>query len=268
LRVCGFAGFGLRGVAGFGVPVSGERWAQSFPNPRPDTPRNLKPDTSTPPQYLEGMDSEHLDSHRASLSACRKCAFADSSIRPIVSRAVDPRAMLVGQAPGKVEAAGGQPFAGRAGKQLFRWFERAGIAEDRFRDRVYIAAITRCFPGSNVSGRGDRVPSVEERQACSPWLDAELTLIRPNVLILVGRLAITRFLPAVPLEELIGRAHAVEHAGGRSLAIPLPHPSGASSWIHQGNHRRLLADAIALVEEHASPLIGDRGSGIGDRATA
>jgi uracil-DNA glycosylase len=170
-----------------------------------------------------------------------------SDVVPIVSRAVSPRAMLVGQAPGKVEAEGGKPFAGRAGKTLFRWLSRAGIDEPTARRRIYIAAITRCYPGPSPSGRGDRVPSNAEQEACSVWLDAELDLIRPKLLILVGRLAITRFLPNVPLAELVGRGREVVYRGGNAVAIPLPHPSGASSWIHEGNHPQLLDAAIALI---------------------
>jgi uracil-DNA glycosylase len=67
------------------------------------------------------------------------------------------------------------------------------------------------------------------------------------LLIPVGRLAISRFLPNAPLDQLIGQAHDVTHAGGRSLAIPLPHPSGASSWIYQGDHPRLLARALEMI---------------------
>ena len=188
-----------------------------------------------------------LEAHCRALAACRACGLSNDIV-PIVSRATSPKAMLVGQAPGKVEAAGGRPFAGRAGKTLFRWLERAGIDEARARQRIYIAAVTRCYPGPSPSGRGDRVPSNIEQQACAQWLDAELEIIRPKLLIPVGRLAMLRFLPNLPLEELIGRAHDVEHRGGRSIAIPLPHPSGASSWIHQGNHPELLDAALSLIQ--------------------
>jgi len=167
--------------------------------------------------------------------------------------------MLVGQAPGKVEAAGGKPFAGRAGKTLFRWLERAGVDEETARKRIYIAAITRCYPGPSPSGRGDRVPSNAEQEACSVWLDAELELIRPKLLILVGRLAITRFLPNAPLDQLVGRSHEVRHRGGTTLTIPLPHPSGASSWIHEGDHPQLLEQAITLIGEELQRLGIGRG---------
>jgi len=188
-----------------------------------------------------------LEAHCRALTACRACGLSNDIV-PIVSRATSPKAMLVGQAPGKVEAVGGRPFAGRAGKTLFRWLERAGIDEATARQRIYIAAVTRCYPGPSPSGRGDRVPSNTEQQACAKWLDAELEIIRPKLLIPVGRLAMLRFLPNLPLEELIGRAHEVEHRGGRSIAIPLPHPSGASSWVHQGDHPKLLDAALSLIQ--------------------
>jgi len=86
------------------------------------------------------------------------------------------------------------------------------------------------------------------------WLNDELKIIRPEVIIPVGRLAITRFLPDRPLDEIIGRSHDVEHVGGKSLAIPLPHPSGASSWIHQGDHPELLDRALGLIGRELSRL--------------
>jgi len=198
-----------------------------------------------------------LQAHCRALAACRICGHP-ADVVPIVSQAVRPRVMLVGQAPGKVEAAGGKPFAGRAGKTLFRWLERAGVDEETARRRIYIAAVTRCYPGPSPSGRGDRVPSPAEQQACAAWLDAELGIIRPTLLIPVGRLAITRFLPNVSLDQLIGKSHDVTHVGGGSVAIPLPHPSGASSWIHEGDHPRLLERALYLIGRQLEQLgVGD-----------
>jgi uracil-DNA glycosylase len=194
-----------------------------------------------------------LESHRRGLASCRRCGLS-VEVSPIISLARRPRVMLVGQAPGKVEAGGGRAFAGRAGKTLFRWLERVGLDEATARARIYIAAMTRCYPGPSPSGRGDRVPSQAERANCSTWLEDELRLLRPRLLLPVGRLAIERFLPRLPLEELIGREHEIEHAGGRAVAIPLPHPSGASSWIHQGNHQLLLTHALELIGERLAEL--------------
>jgi uracil-DNA glycosylase len=187
-----------------------------------------------------------LDAHRDALLRCRRCVLGPH-ITPIASRALRPRAMLVGQAPGKVEAEGGVPFAGRAGKTLFGWLARAGLSEEEAREEIYIAAVTRCFPGPHPSGRGDRVPSKQEQVQCADWLEAELRIIRPGLLIPVGRLAIERFLPPLPLNELIGTRHSVPHVGGRSTVIPLPHPSGASSWLYQNDNKKLLERAIQLI---------------------
>lgn len=165
----------------------------------------------------------------------------------MVSGATGARVMLIGQAPGKVESEGGRPFSGRAGKTLFRWLARAGIDEATAREKIYISAVTRCYPGAHPSGRGDRVPTRLEQAGCADWLENELRLIQPELLIPVGRLAIEKFLPSLPLSQLIGTKRMVEHAGGRSLVIPLPHPSGASSWIHQHDNAALVEKAIRLI---------------------
>ena len=195
-----------------------------------------------------------LTRHRSALAACQRCRLG-AGIRPVASRASNPRAMLVGQAPGKVEAAGGVPFSGRAGQTLFRWLAKAGIDEAAAREIIYISAVTRCYPGPHPSGRGDRVPSRQEQSSCADWLEAELQIVQPELLIPVGRLSIERFLPNIPLSELIGTKRIVEHAGGRSVVIPLPHPSGASSWVHQPGNKVLLENAIGLIGEELERVV-------------
>jgi uracil-DNA glycosylase len=185
-----------------------------------------------------------LDAHREALAGCRRCAHADARVLPIISEARRPRVMLVGQAPGKSEIEDRRAFAGRAGRTLFKWMERAGLDEASFRRDVYIAAVTRCYPGPSPSGRGDRVPSPEEQAHCAPWLEAELDLIRPALIIPVGRLAIDRFLENEPLDRLIGRVHRVRVQGREVALIPLPHPSGASSWVNLPANRALLDRAL------------------------
>jgi len=181
----------------------------------------------------------------------------------VVSQAIHPRVMLVGQAPGKVEAGSGKPFSGRAGRTLFRWLERAGLDEAAAREKIYISAVTRCFPGAHPSGRGDRVPTRDEQAQCADWLDAEMRIITPSLLIPVGRLAIERFLPKLPLNELIGTRRVVEHESGKSVVIPLPHPSGASSWIHEAGNKVLLERAIELIRaELVSLRVVVPGSGL------
>lgn len=191
-----------------------------------------------------------LDAHREALAACRRCALP-AGVRPVTSGARAPRVMLVGQAPGRSEMSEGRAFTGRAGRTLFRWLAKAGLSEELVRERVLIAAVTRCFPGSHPSGRGDRVPSPRERRACRPWLDAELELVRPELVVLVGRLAVTELLGPEPLDELVGRLQRLEHVGGRSRCVVLPHPSGASGWVHQPGNRERLARALRLLAREA-----------------
>lgn len=176
---------------------------------------------------------------------------------PIVSLARRPTVMLVGQAPGKIEIDRRKPFAGRAGKTLFRWLARAGIREVDARSCIYISAMTRCFPGPHPSGRGDRVPSRLELDTCRSWLEDELRLIRPRLVIPVGKLAIGYFLGEQPLDQTVGKRHRAAHVGGSSIVIPLPHPSGASSWIHTSGHAALV--------ERALTMIGDEMRGLGAR---
>lgn len=196
-----------------------------------------------------------LDAHAAALAACRRCTFDDPAILPVLSTAREPLAMLVGQAPGKTEVLDRRPFAGRAGRTLFRWLASVGIDEQVARTGIYIAAITRCFPGSSPSGRGDRVPSPAQIANCSAWLDAEIAMIRPAVIIPVGRLAIERFLGSGLLSELIGRTHKLGDIPGSPVAIPLPHPSGASSWIHAPGHMDLVKRSLELIATRLPALV-------------
>ena len=196
-----------------------------------------------------------LDTHATALAACRRCTFDDPAILPVVSAAREPLAMLVGQAPGKTEVVDRRPFAGRAGKTLFRWLGEVGIGEDVARRRIYIAAMTRCFPGSSPTGRGDLVPSPSQIANCSAWLDAEIEIIRPRLIIPVGRLAIERFLGTAPLADLVGRSHELSQLPGVSVAIPLPHPSGASSWIHGPGHLELVRESLRLIALQLPELV-------------
>lgn len=157
--------------------------------------------------------------------------------------------LLVGQAPGAKEPVLGRPFAWTAGKQLFKWFLPLGLDEARFRERIYMAAVCRCFPGKAPSG-GDRVPSESEIENCRPWLERELELLRPDLIVPVGRLAIEQFLAARPLVEQIGVVHSFAHRARRIDVIPLPHPSGASTWPRNEPGKTLTERALALIAAH------------------
>jgi uracil-DNA glycosylase family 4 len=156
--------------------------------------------------------------------------------------------MIIGQAPGAVELTTGLPFSGRAGAELRRWLAVAGVDEAHL---PYRTAITKCFPGKAPSGAGDRRPSPPEIALCAPWLDAELALVRPRVLLLVGTLAIERFWGKAPLSEVVGTSR-VE---GERVLIPLPHPSGASRWLNEPGHRALLQRALRIVRREVRVAI-------------
>src|SRR5580692_1756542 len=135
-----------------------------------------------------------LDQHVRRLLACRLCPEMH---KPVVSGcAVVSPVLLVGQAPGDKEPKLGRPFAWTAGKTLFKWFHEAlGWSEDETRDGVYFAAVCRCFPGTRAEG-GDRVPAPDEIANCARWLGREFELLRPQLVLPVGKLAITQFLGA------------------------------------------------------------------------
>jgi len=174
----------------------------------------------------------------------------------VVGRPVDSRIILVGQAPGDKEPRLGRPFAWTAGKTLFKWFSGAlGWSEEQARDRIYFAAVCRCFPGKRPKG-GDRVPSPDEVEACAPWLAREFELLRPALVIPVGRLAMESLLGPAPMSERVGRMFRVSLAGIEADCVPLPHPSGASPWHRMEPGRTLLGRALGLIAAH--PAVGAR----------
>ncbi len=158
--------------------------------------------------YLHAGYFLTLEELYGQLAVCRRCAEAGYYIgsQPIFIGHPGATFMTVGQAPGRHEAeVSHQPFSGPAGRRLFRWLAEAGFDEGAFRASQAMAAITRCYPGPHPAGRGDRVPAREEQALCAYWLEQELAIIQPRVLILIGRLAIDRFLPDQrSLAELVG----------------------------------------------------------------
>lgn len=189
-----------------------------------------------------------LADHLARLRACRLCPRMHAPV--VVGRAVPSRIILVGQAPGDKEPKLGRPFAWTAGQTLFKWFcDGLGWTEDETRDRVYFAAVCRCFPGKKPAG-GDRVPAPDEIANCSRWLAAEFDLLHPQLVLPVGKLAIAQFLPAAPLTEHIGKNFPITYRGHTADCIPLPHPSGASPWHRMAPGRALLRQAFALIAAH------------------
>jgi uracil-DNA glycosylase len=188
-----------------------------------------------------------IEQHQARLRACTACPDMIGPV--VVGRPVVSPVMMIGQAPGVKEGPAGRPFAWTAGKTLFKWFASIGLDEEAFRSRVYMAAVCRCYPGKNPKG-GDRLPSKLEVANCDRWLQAEYALLKPRLVILVGKLAIERFLPAGRLSDVVGKLHPVTLAGQPAELAPLPHPSGLSTWFKTEPGISLLAQALELIEQH------------------
>jgi uracil-DNA glycosylase len=169
----------------------------------------------------------------------------------IIGQPVPAEILLVGQAPGDREGDLGRPFAWTAGKTLFKWFESIGVQEKDFRQQVYMSAVCRCFPGKNPKG-GDRVPAKDEIDICSRWLNKEVELLQPKLLIPVGKLAISQYLAVDKLVDVIGKKFTQNINGVDVEIIPLPHPSGASTWHRMSPGKELLAQALALLAQHES----------------
>ncbi len=186
-------------------------------------------------------------SHQAALKQCRSCPDMLGPV--VVGHPVISSVMLIGQAPGDKEGAAGKPFAWTAGKTLFRWFEQIGMSESSFRQTVYMAAVCRCFPGKQPKG-GDRVPSQPEIDRCRCWLDQEIELLHPRLILPVGKLAIAQFLAMDKLTQVIGKTFTIELAGSPVDLIPLPHPSGASTWHRTEPGKGLLQSALSQIESH------------------
>jgi uracil-DNA glycosylase len=221
------------------------------------------------------------------MRACRLCLDAGHAITAgaVFRGGPDARVMLIGQAPGNTEVTAQRPFNAGSGRRLFQWLGEAGWDEDEFRDTAYMTAVTKCYPGTNASGKGDRVPSRAEQALCRPFLEREIRLIDPFLLILVGGLAIKLLYPAnARLDELIGTAayfppgamgdplnfnlaEATIISGVEALpaqadapptsarptsvsgrfVVPLPHPSGASLWPNKPENQALIRRATELL---------------------
>jgi uracil-DNA glycosylase len=174
----------------------------------------------------------------------------------VVGRPISSRILLVGQAPGDKEPKLGRPFAWTAGRTLFKWFtEAVGWSEEEVRGRIYFAAVCRCFPGKRPEG-GDRVPAPQEIENCSRWLKREVEILRPSLVLPVGKLAITQFLPPASLNDMIGKAFRITYHGHAADCIPLPHPSGASPWHRMEPGKTLLRRALALLAAHDAVRMG------------
>jgi uracil-DNA glycosylase len=222
------------------------------------------------------MDKESLLEIQTRMRYCRLCQEAGYQITPgaIFTGHQQARIMVIGQAPGRTEVEAKRPFNAGSGRRLFQWLAEAGWTEKQFRRDHYMTAVTKCYPGKNDSGHGDRVPSKPEQKLCRPFLQQELRLVAPQLIIPVGGLAISLFYNRrAILKEIIGTAKYVPEdqssdiLSGSALnaeiyhsfedqlsskgqwIVPLPHPSGASIWPNNSENKKLIRHTISLLND-------------------
>ena len=182
-------------------------------------------------------------------AACRRCLEAGHPIdpRPVFAGRAGQRAYLFGLAPGRVEAETSLPWQGRAGRTLRRWLE---LDEEAFFARFYCASVTRCYPGPSPSGRGDRRATPAEEALCASWREEELRLLRPGLVVTVGVAAAGHLLGIRRLTDAVGKSYLLDDA----VAVPLPHPSGASGWLNERTNRARLGKALAQVRRELAHI--------------
>jgi uracil-DNA glycosylase len=163
--------------------------------------------------------------------------------RPLVHGRASDRMMVIGQAPGHRSVAKGRSFSGPGGSILQKWLEQAGFPHGYLHEHTYLSSLTRCDPGRNPRGDGDRRPSPQEVALCRPFLEAELELLQPKVVLLVGAMAIEAYFGKAKLEDVIGTFQ--ERDG--MMFLPLPHPSGVSRWLNDAEHLKLLQRALDIL---------------------
>ncbi|HLH63417.1 MAG TPA: uracil-DNA glycosylase family protein [Ktedonobacteraceae bacterium] len=196
----------------------------------------------------QGIDrAEAIAALQQRIRACRRCQERGyiREAHPIVSGRTTDRILVIGQAPGHRSIAKELPFSGPGGRILQKWLEQAGFPPGYLHEHTYLSSLTRCDPGRNPRGNGDRRPSPQEVALCRPFLDAELELLRPRVVLLVGTMAIETFFGKGRLEDIIGTFK--ERDG--MLFLPLPHPSGVSRWLNGTEHMELLRQALGILAE-------------------
>lgn len=188
--------------------------------------------------------AQRLAELHSEMGICERCVaagyLAQANTVGATRGRIGDAVMVVGQAPGHLSVERAMPFAGPGGVILDRWLQQAGFAAGALHREVYLSALTRCDPGKNPRGTGDRKPSPPEMALCRPYLLRELNLIRPQVILPVGGMAIAAFLGPQRLEDVIGESF--ERNG--VLLLPLPHPSGVSRWLNDAAHQQLLARAL------------------------
>lgn len=217
------------------------------------TQRSTDLTTCASNSLVVAVRQEALAIVQGEIAACTLCVSAGfiPAARPVFRGHAGQRLMVVGQAPGPSSGQRGVPYTGATGTALQAWLERAGFGEGALHRDCYLTSLTKCFPGpARSGGKGDRPPSAAEIALCSRHLDREIALVRPDIVLSLGRLATERLDPTarrLPLHDLVGSRRPVERAGHPFFLLPLPHPSGVSRWLNDLANRVRLEEALSML---------------------
>ena len=219
--------------------------------------RTLTPNTRDRQTALEAVQREIL-----ACALCVEAGFIPTAL-PIFHGHVGQRLVIVGQAPGPSAGERPLPYTGATGRTLQGWLQRAGFPPQALHRDFYLTSLTKCFPGPATSsgGKGDRPPSASEIAFCARHLDREIALVRPEIVVSLGRLAAERLDPTarkLPLVDLVGSVRTAERAGHPFRLLPLPHPSGVSRWLNDPAHQARLEAALAVLNREEVVLRNDQ----------
>lgn len=209
-----------------------------------------------PPAIVVDMDDRDalLEAYQQRMATCTRCVAAGylAEANPVFHGYASQRVMIVGQAPGSRAHVTGIPWSGRSGEILRGWLEGAGFPAKKWRETWYLTSLTKCFPGKATQGKGDRAPSRAEIALCNDHLEMEMALVRPEIIVTLGKMAASRIIPGAnrrALADLVGTVADVELAHGMTIVIPLPHPSGVSRWLNDPANRARVDDGLALLAD-------------------
>lgn len=193
--------------------------------------------------------AEALEQLNAEVRSCPKCPLAETRTRAVPGEGpLDAEVMFIGEGPGYHEDVQGRPFVGPAGKFLDELLHSIGLQ----RDRVYITNVVKCRPPAN------RDPAPNEISACAPYLDRQLAILQPKVIVTLGRYSMARFFPG----QSISRIHGQPKREGNRVIFPMYHPAAA---LHRQDLQPVLRQDMlkipALLEELRQQAAAGGGSG-------
>ncbi|MDO8473910.1 MAG: uracil-DNA glycosylase [Dehalococcoidia bacterium] len=174
-----------------------------------------------------------LDSLTREIENCHDCELAQLRTRVVPGEGPQNSTVLfIGEAPGFNEDKQGRPFVGAAGQFLQELLASAGLK----REQVFIANVVKCRPPDN------RDPLPDEIQSCKKWLDRQIEIIRPKMIVTLGRYSMARYFPG----ETIGKIHGNPRKVNGVMCFPMYHPAAA---LHQGGLRQTLKDDMAKIPQ-------------------